>query len=235
MVDNGKGIGKTELELLSSNNYPVNIFRSRNNTKAGLGNTQQSISLTIESQEKYSSKSYKRHYQNGIWSSLEVIGTRSTSGTTVTVTDCLQLSQEKDKFESQLLENGLKKILSGFFLLHPSISFSLRTDPYHPPLLLTKKVKTTICAAQQLFKLENTSNISPFCNSSRHFKLKGLIALTHEQLPAENFFVFVNSHLIESREIEDIIRNFLFKVTMRRHNLATIINIKVSNFLKQIK
>lgn len=244
MVDNGNGIKQSELELFTSasNHVVSNISKSNSKNYSSCGKnfldssilaiTQQCNSLTIESQLKSSRVLYKRHCQNGIWSGLECVGTRSSSGTTVTINDCLQVSQEeKDKLSSHLLLSCLKKLLASFFLLNPSVSFSLRSDPYHPPLLLTKKVKTTICAAQQLLQLEDNCNISPFCNSSRHFKLKGLIVLTKKKLPEEKCFIYVNSHAIESKEIVDVITNVLSlsKLTTRGQHFATVINIKVSN------
>lgn len=175
-------------------------------------------SLEIESQVKNSNASYKRQYQSGIWSDVECVGTRSTSGTTVSVFDFFRPSEETSDFNYQSME----KLIASFFLLHPNISFSLRVDSSKLPLLQTKKVKNAMLAAQQLFKSES---IIPFRGSSRHFKVKGLFITYPKE---SSWFIFVNSHLVESKEIVDLITSVLSNLTSsQEQRLAIILNIKV--------
>ena len=177
-------------------------------------------SLEIESQVKNSNASYKRQYQSGIWSDVECVGTRSTSGTTVSVFDFFRPSEETSDFNYQSME----KLIASFFLLHSNISFSLRVDSSKLPLLQTKKVKNAMLAAQQLFK---SGNILPFRGLSRHFKIKGLF-ITH--LEKNSWFMFVNSQLVESKEIFDLITSVLTNITpisTQEKRFAFILNLKV--------
>jgi hypothetical protein len=178
-------------------------------------------SLEIESQVKNSSVSYKRLYQNGMWRNVECVGTRSTSGTTVSVFDFFRPPSSEETFDFDY--QSLEKLIASFFLLHSHISFSLRVDPSKPPSLQTKKAKNTMLAAQQLFKSES---IIPFRGSSRHFKVKGLF-INH---PGESssWFIFVNSQLVESKEIVDLITSVLSNLTSsEEQRFAIILNIKV--------
>ena len=179
-------------------------------------------SLEIESQKNNSNTSYKRLYQNGNWSDVECVGTRSTSGTTLSVFNIFKPSSSSDKTLNKFYES-VKKLMASFFLLHSHISFSLRVDSSKLPLLQTKKVKNTILAAQQLFKY---CSIIPFRGLSRHFKVKGLLITRH--LEENSWFMFINSQLVESKEIFDLITPVFSNISpIQKQHFAVILNIKV--------
>lgn len=181
-------------------------------------------SVEIESQVRSSTSSYKRCYQNGIWSNTECVGTRSTAGTTVSVRDFFLPTSEQET-DNSFFYLLLEKVIASFFLLHPYISFSLRFDPSKPPLLQTKKEKNTILAAQQLFRLKGSESILPFCGLTCHFKIKGLLV---PDLDQRYWFMFVNSRLVESAEVFSFIASVLMNVTSNKKQLFSIIlNIKV--------
>ncbi|EFX74534.1 putative MLH3, MutL protein 3 [Daphnia pulex] len=223
VVDNGRGIGSTQLQLFCSrNNQNVeNMVVDKHLEEALHLIIKHCSSLEIESQVKNSSVSYKRLYQNGIWRNVECVGTRSTSGTTVSVFDFFRPPSSEETFDFDY--QSLEKLIASFFLLHSHISFSLRVDPSKPPSLQTKKAKNTMLAAQQLFK---SDSIIPFRGSSRHFKVKGLF-INH---PGESsWFIFVNSQLVESKEIVDLITSVLSNLTSsQEQRFAIILNIKCS-------
>ena len=138
----------------------------------------------------------------------------------MSVFDFFKPSEGTTDFNYQSME----KLIASFFLLHSNISFSLRVDSSKLPLLQTKKVKNAMLAAQQLFKSEN---ILPFRGLSRHFKIKGLF-ITH--LEKNSWFMFVNSQLVESKEIFDLITSVLSNITpisTQQKRFAFILNLKV--------
>ena len=197
--------------------------------KAMCLSTQNFNSLVIESQAKNSNVSFKRQCQNQIWSNVECVGTRSTAGTTVTLEEFLPIKTEDIVyFKSGQLTEEIEKLIASFYLLNSNISFSLRTDPCQPPCLQTKKVKNAVCAAQQLFQVERSENIQPFRGLSKHFKIKGLIVTQPRRKCS--WFIYVNSRLVESLEITDLIVSVLSKMNSptKGQRLVVILNIKVS-------
>ncbi len=188
-------------------------------------------SLVVESQVKNSKVLYKRHCENKRWSNIECVGTRSTPGTTVSFSECFSV---KAKDTATCLTTEIKKLIESFYLLHSHISFSLRTDPCQLPCLQTKKMKNTVHAAQQLFKVEKTDNIFPFRGLSKHFRVKGLIVI--QQLGESNWFIYVNSRLVQSMDITDLIASVLSKMSSVApgQRLAVVLNIKVGLHVTEI-
>ena len=90
-------------------------------------------------------------------------------------------------------------------------------------------MKNAVCAAQQLFQVERSENIQPFRGLSKHFKIKGLI-VTQPRRRKCSWFIYVNSRLVESLEITDLIVSVLSKMNSptKEQRLVVILNIKVS-------
>ncbi|KAI9552299.1 putative MLH3 [Daphnia sinensis] len=229
VVNNGKGTVLTGVHQLCSrleSRNKVEEFMTSNHLEEALYVIGQScMSIDIESQPKSSSFSYKRCYQKGVWSNVECVGKRSTSGTTMSVYDFCW-SKPEEETSTSLFYLPLEKLIASFFLLHPCISFSLRFDSSKPPLLQTKKEKNTILAAQQLFQLKSCESILPFRGLSCHFKIKGLLVPDSDK---RCWFLFVNSRLVESSEVLNFITSVLLNVSSnKRQQFSVVLNIKCS-------
>ncbi|XP_057376522.1 DNA mismatch repair protein Mlh3-like isoform X2 [Daphnia carinata] len=229
VVNNGKGTVLTEIHQLCSRlqlRNKVEEFIASNHLEEALYVIGQNcMSIDIEGQSKNSSSSYKRCYRKGVWSNVERVGNRSTSGTTMSVYDFC-LSEPEEETNTSLFCLSLEKLIASFFLLHPNISFSLRFDSSKPPLLQTKKEKNTILATQQLFQLKSCESILPFRGLSCHFKIKGLLV---PDMDKHYWFMFVNSRLVESSEVLNFITSVLFSVSSSTgQQFSVVLNIKCS-------
>lgn len=191
-------------------------------------------SLIIESQNKETSLSFRKLYKNKVWSDIVCVGKRPTSGTSITITyDSLSLSLKNGNVDVGQLQNCLRKIVAGYFLLFPHISFSLRFDPSKPPLLQTKKARNTMHAVQQLFEFDkNSIRTIPFHGRSQHFRVKGLLVLTNKET-VEHCFVYVNGRLAESRKITNFINSALQNLPVTQdQELTVLLNIKVKGVVQ---
>ncbi|RZC27690.1 uncharacterized protein BDFB_000738 [Asbolus verrucosus] len=220
IVDNGKGISRQNLEFvgqrymtnkchtLSDLKKHISTYGFKGEALASISKISQRVSVT--SREQNCEETYCKTIE-GNNSKIELVQTRPSFGTTVTIDGFLNnLPVRQQCIKSTELEN-VKKSLESLTIIHPRVSFSLRNELTGKIILDSKKCLDIATSFKNIHPDIDDSKFVLFKVSRNKISVGGLIHKEfHENKRLQ--YIYVNKRPITCPKIQNFLNTSFRKI-----------------------